>query len=206
MVLCVSAILAPEPAFDEKGEATPTFPGLELTDGWYRIRAVTDATLGRAVSAGRLQIGYKIAITGARLDASRDGTEVLEAITKSRLIISGNSTSIAAWSTRLGFTNKPFISSLPSLTRDGGAVSLMDIRIKKVFPLAYISGKRGEHISPWTAAEEFKMQDQWKVSCCSDEFFFVPPDATALLLTGKILAGKDETDAGAAKSNSASGR
>lgn len=67
MVLCVSAIHRPEPATDEEGKVVPVKPFLELTDGWYRINAEIDDCLVRAVNKGVIDIGRKIAISGARV-------------------------------------------------------------------------------------------------------------------------------------------
>jgi hypothetical protein len=41
--------------------------GIELTDGWYRIRATTDKALTRAAKKGKLAAGRKIAVAGARV-------------------------------------------------------------------------------------------------------------------------------------------
>lgn len=60
MVVCVSAIME-----DENGE-----PMLEVTDGWYRLRAEIDAPLARAVKKGAIRVGRKLAICGARVRIS----------------------------------------------------------------------------------------------------------------------------------------
>jgi breast cancer 2 susceptibility protein len=96
-----------------------------------------------------------------QLDADREGTHVLEAVNKSSLRITGNSTCLMPWDSRLGFTHKPFISALRSLSPDGGNIPLLDIRISKVFPLAYISSEKGKGTSPWSSEEEYKLQDEW---------------------------------------------
>lgn len=66
------------------------------------------------------------------------------------------------WDRRLGFTYKPFIATLRSLCPDGGNIPLLDVRISKVFPLAYITTEKGKGTSPWSAEEEYKLQDEWK--------------------------------------------
>lgn len=43
--------------------------GLELTDGWYRIRSNVDLTLKSACERGKIVVGSKLAITGARVCA-----------------------------------------------------------------------------------------------------------------------------------------
>jgi breast cancer 2 susceptibility protein len=57
MILCVSQVQQ-----RENGEVD-----IELTDGWYRIRTASDKTLARAVKKGKLAVGRKIAVAGARV-------------------------------------------------------------------------------------------------------------------------------------------
>ena len=40
---------------------------LEVTDGWYRIDAQIDATLKRAVESGKIGVGRKLAVCGAKV-------------------------------------------------------------------------------------------------------------------------------------------
>jgi breast cancer 2 susceptibility protein len=51
---------------------------------------------------------------------------------------------------------------LRSLSPDGGNIPLLEVRISKVFPLAYITTEKGKGTSPWSAEEEYKLQDEWK--------------------------------------------
>ena len=73
LVLCVSDIRWAEPP--EAREMNPdeepllVIAGLELTDGWYRIRANIDMTLRSAVERGRIVVGCKLAISGARVSS-----------------------------------------------------------------------------------------------------------------------------------------
>ncbi len=69
MVLCVSEIKWLENRLLENGEMYHGCPELELTDGWYKIRAQVDAPLTRAIRKGTLAIGRKIAIVGARVSS-----------------------------------------------------------------------------------------------------------------------------------------
>ena len=74
LVLCVTAIRWAEPP--EAREMNPdeeplmVISGLELTDGWYRIRANIDITLKNAAERGRIAVGCKLAISGARVRLS----------------------------------------------------------------------------------------------------------------------------------------
>lgn len=67
MVLCVASI-TPLRIEQAQHAQTPSHSSiLELTDGWYRIKASADIALQRAIEAGRLRSGYKLAIAGARV-------------------------------------------------------------------------------------------------------------------------------------------
>jgi hypothetical protein len=66
MVLCVSGVTWPEGATDDS-PPIESHPELEVTDGWYRLRAQVDQPLARAIRRGIIQVGRKIAISGARV-------------------------------------------------------------------------------------------------------------------------------------------
>ena len=75
MILCVSQLLWDDPPDDGYGHddavaMTQVIVGVELTDGWYRIRAQIDPTLKSACERGKLTVGSKLAITGARVSAT----------------------------------------------------------------------------------------------------------------------------------------
>jgi hypothetical protein len=72
MVLCVSNILWPPPDDNEDGVPTISHPELELTDGWYRVRAQVDLPMARAVKRGIIKVGRKIGIAGARVSRSQN--------------------------------------------------------------------------------------------------------------------------------------
>lgn len=71
MVLCVSQIRWDDPpdvdTLKEGEEPVIVIVGLELTDGWYRIRANVDGTLKSACERGKIVVGSKLAISGARV-------------------------------------------------------------------------------------------------------------------------------------------
>lgn len=70
MVLCISDVIWP--ANGSEGDTAPvqTYPELEVTDGWYRLRAHIDAPLVRAVRKGKIKIGRKIAVAGAKVSSA----------------------------------------------------------------------------------------------------------------------------------------
>lgn len=71
MVLCVSQIRWEETPNElenaEAHDSALTIVGLELTDGWYRIRANVDRTLKSACERGKIVLGCKLAISGAKV-------------------------------------------------------------------------------------------------------------------------------------------
>ena len=46
-------------------------PEFVLTDGWYKIRAKTDQLLARAARKGKIRVGRKLGIIGARVGCSQ---------------------------------------------------------------------------------------------------------------------------------------
>ncbi|KAJ1600303.1 hypothetical protein NDA14_005557 [Ustilago hordei] len=164
MVLFVSKIMEEEKEIQDRSGQVVVRKNtlLELSDGWYRIQAQLDPVLASACRRGRVRIGQKLAIMGATLDAHGEGNEVLTAYHMSSLVLSSNSVSLARWDAKLGFTSTRFFASLRSLTPEGGLVSLMDVVITKVFPLAYVDTERnGSPSAPRGEQEEAEEQQVW---------------------------------------------
>ena len=69
MVLCISDIIWPAGGSEVDTAPAQTHPSLEVTDGWYRIRARIDAPLARGVRKGKIKIGRKIAVGGAKVSS-----------------------------------------------------------------------------------------------------------------------------------------
>lgn len=166
MVLLVAKILEEENEVqDRSGQVVVRKETiLELSDGWYRIQAQVDSVLAQACQRGQLRVGHKLAVMGATLDAQGEGNEVLAAYHLSTLVLSGNATSLASWDARLGFAPQPFFAGLRSLTPEGGVVSLMDVVITKVFPLAYVDAERttDRSTAPRGEQEEAEQLEAWK--------------------------------------------
>lgn len=139
---------------------------LELTDGWYRMRARMDRTLSRAFKRGRIPQGMKLAIQGAKLASnSTDGNDVLAASGISHLVLSGNGTSPAPWDSRMGFQKHTFSASLRSLTAEGGLVPSMEVTITRLFPVAFVDANglsTQQTGSARGAAEEADAQRAWE--------------------------------------------
>ncbi|GAA5824317.1 hypothetical protein JCM10212_005834 [Sporobolomyces blumeae] len=164
LVLCVSQIRWGDPPEDIDAADVPlTIVGLELTDGWYRIRTNVDGTLRSACERGKIVVGTKLAIAGAKLESSTsEGIDVLDALGRSFLTISGNSTSLARWDAALGFQPAGFVASFDSLTSTGGVVALIDVVVDKVYPCGYLDMRRGRSSETWGADEERERAEAWR--------------------------------------------
>ena len=55
---------------DGEGRPVDPHPELEVTDGWYRLRARVDRPLARAVRRGLIGVGTKLAVSGAKVGMS----------------------------------------------------------------------------------------------------------------------------------------
>ncbi|KAG8948639.1 hypothetical protein FRC04_009403 [Tulasnella sp. 424] len=178
MVLCVCGIAPGEDTVTENGEVIEGLPTLDVTDGWYKLRATVDVALARAVKRGLIKSGTKLAMSGAKFQGGKEGIEPLQAYEKTCLELHGNSTTLARWDAKLGFQAKPFICTLRSLTVDGGPVPLMDIQVTKLFPVAYIEmprpseeaeGEEPPRPIPRCEAEEREARDQWQQKRVNEE-------------------------------------
>lgn len=67
MVLCVSDILWSGGGVTDDGLKIEPYPELELTDGWYRLRAQVDLPMARAVSRNVISVGRKLGFAGAKV-------------------------------------------------------------------------------------------------------------------------------------------
>ncbi|KAJ7269415.1 hypothetical protein B0H12DRAFT_1208887 [Mycena haematopus] len=168
MVLCVSNITWSEPGMTDDGIPIPPHPELEVTDGWYRLRAQVDAPLARAVRRGAISVGRKIGVVGARLHTERkDASEVLEAYNSTNLVLSGNSSHLVPWHAKLGFQISAPVATMHSLTADGGMVAAMDLVILKTYPIAFlefIEDENGEkhREGPRNERDEAEAEEKWK--------------------------------------------
>ncbi|XP_078684329.1 uncharacterized protein LOC144917871 [Branchiostoma floridae x Branchiostoma belcheri] len=113
---------------------------IELTDGWYGVRAALDPPLARLVESKRISVGQKLCVSGAELVGSQDACSPLEAPANLLLKLSANATRRARWEAKLGFHSnpQPFPVSLGSLCADGGMVGCVDIMVLRSYPMQYM--------------------------------------------------------------------
>uniref|UniRef100_A0A8B9XT20 BRCA2 DNA repair associated n=1 Tax=Bos mutus grunniens TaxID=30521 RepID=A0A8B9XT20_BOSMU len=146
LVLCVSEIISlstdiSEPSSNKTSSVDTTKVAVvQLTDGWYAIKAQVDPPLSALLKNGRLTVGQKIVIHGAELVGSPDACTPLEAPESLMLKISANSTRPACWYAKLGFSPDPRPLPLPlsSLFSDGGNVGCVDIIIQRAYPIQWM--------------------------------------------------------------------
>ncbi|NXU38510.1 BRCA2 protein, partial [Drymodes brunneopygia] len=162
LVLCISKIIslntAVSPSSSNKNmESKKAAALIEVTDGWYGIRALLDPPLKAFLDRRRLTVGQKIIVHGAELVGPQNGCTPLEAPDSLMLKISANSTRRARWHTRLGFHRdpRPFPLPLASLYSEGGAVGCIDVLIQRTYPIQWMEKtSAGSYVFRNSRAEE----------------------------------------------------
>jgi len=179
MCLVIVGIIRPPAHSSPIKGCSPPSEVLELSDGWYKIKAHLDPVLVRVLKRGTLRVGFKLAISGASTEApitDHSKSQQMEkrkkpaakergpceevAEEEMRLYLQGNATSRARWAESLGLRPRPWVANLSSLTPDGGKIPLMDILIVKVYPPTFVDqdGRMGR----WELAQEKKLQVAWE--------------------------------------------
>ena len=118
--------------------ATPTVSEIEVTDGWYGVRARLDAKLTQHVREGRLRVGSKIFAVGAELKGVTDAVSPLsEEAEMAYLCLHVNGARPAPWDATLGRVGYNLTVPLRTVVPDGGIVPRMLIRIRHVYPMMH---------------------------------------------------------------------
>ncbi|NWR01437.1 BRCA2 protein, partial [Paradoxornis webbianus] len=162
LVLCISKIISlntvVSPSSSNKNvESKKAAALIEVTDGWYGIRALLDPPLKAFLDRRRLTVGQKIIVHGAELVGPQSGCTPLEAPDSVMLKISANSTRRVRWHTKLGFHRdpRPFPLPLSSLYSEGGAVGCVDVVIQRTYPIQWMEKtSAGSYVFRNSRAEE----------------------------------------------------
>ncbi|XP_039422142.1 breast cancer type 2 susceptibility protein isoform X4 [Corvus cornix cornix] len=162
LVLCISKIISlntvVSPSSSSKNmESKKAAALIEVTDGWYGIRALLDPPLKALLDRRRLTVGQKIIVHGAELVGPQNGCTPLEAPDSLMLKISANSTRRARWHAKLGFHRdpRPFPLPLSSLYSEGGAVGCIDVVIQRTYPIQWMEKtSAGSYVFRNSRAEE----------------------------------------------------
>ncbi|NWU45590.1 BRCA2 protein, partial [Hylia prasina] len=162
LVLCISKIISlntvVSPSSSNKNmESKKAAALIEVTDGWYGIRALLDPPLKAFLDRRRLTVGQKIIVHGAELVGPQNGCTPLEAPDSLMLKMSANSTRRVRWHTKLGFHRdpRPFPLPLSSLYSEGGAVGCIDVVIQRTYPVQWMEKtSAGSYVFRNSRAEE----------------------------------------------------
>jgi len=154
MVLCVSTVRvwggAPPPTPGSggggsvgAGDASGTPAEVELTDGWYWVRAVLDGPLSALLRRGWFGEGSKLLIVHAELAGDAQPAPPLEACKRACLKVHYNGCRRARWDAKLGFCaaaahpSSGFHAPLAAVHASGGLVPCLTLMVTRVYPLLF---------------------------------------------------------------------
>eukprot|EP01119_Soliformovum_irregulare_P019187 TRINITY_DN6024_c0_g1_i4.p1 TRINITY_DN6024_c0_g1~~TRINITY_DN6024_c0_g1_i4.p1 ORF type:complete len:1593 (+),score=497.31 TRINITY_DN6024_c0_g1_i4:55-4833(+) len=127
MILCVSAL-------EIEGENVK----LELTDGWYCVKARLDANLEKHALLGKIYVGLKLRICGAELVGTGQPVTPLEVTSSTFLKLNSNSTRRAFWFSKLGKQRGTFPqTNLNALLKDGGMIPHITVIVQRQYPILF---------------------------------------------------------------------
>ena len=159
VVLCVSRISIPDTG--------P--PSLELTDGWYFVKAELDKPLEKLLKSGKIYPGQKLHTQGCKLTGISGPCPILESPPTLRLSLSFNSTRVAKRFEVLGSRKAFFPVCIRSIVEEGGTVNCLDCTITRIFPAVYFEKLAdGKTIARSTQVEEEAFQE-WQVRLLNTE-------------------------------------
>jgi hypothetical protein len=182
MILCIAQIRWPG---DKDAKCL-----LELTDGWYSLRASTDPQLSSLVLAGKISVGSKIIVSNSTLVGAEDGVDPTDATfdpfsdESPTLRIYANAVRLAKWDAKLGFVrpsrNCPgalLVSRISAVLEGGGTIPVIDVVVVKTYPLLYLekaeeSSSRSRILTETEEARRalsFEKMRQKLVEECSEE-------------------------------------
>ncbi|CAO2820162.1 unnamed protein product [Amaranthus hypochondriacus] len=134
LVLCVSEIKSPNPSLEGKSSIST----IELTDGWYSIRAQLDHLLSKQLAGGKLFVGQKLQICGAGLNGWDGPVSPLKALPTVSLVMHMNGTYRVSWDERLGFCRSACAPLAFRCIKDGGGiVPCTIVGITRIYPVLY---------------------------------------------------------------------
>eukprot|EP01127_Copromyxa_protea_P006741 TRINITY_DN16731_c0_g1_i1.p1 TRINITY_DN16731_c0_g1~~TRINITY_DN16731_c0_g1_i1.p1 ORF type:complete len:1023 (-),score=159.30 TRINITY_DN16731_c0_g1_i1:29-2881(-) len=114
---------------------------VEVTDGWYCVCALLDPLLSKALQSGKIKVGQKLHVYGAKLSGNEQGCTPLELDPDNPTIMLKlfvNATRRARWWTTLGAQKNPsFVVSLSSVKSNGGIIPCLDLCVERVFPMVF---------------------------------------------------------------------
>ncbi|XP_031738661.1 protein BREAST CANCER SUSCEPTIBILITY 2 homolog B isoform X3 [Cucumis sativus] len=111
---------------------------VELTDGWYSIDALLDGPLSKQLLMGKLFVGQKLRIWGARLCGWIGPVSPLEMPETVNLMLHINGTFRAHWADRLGFCKNAGVPlSFKCIKSSGGPIPWTLVGVSRKYPVLY---------------------------------------------------------------------
>jgi breast cancer 2 susceptibility protein len=133
---------------------------LELSDGWYFIKAELDPKLTKYVQNNLIKVGTKLLVSNAQLVGNEDGVDPLDKrdeVSKSVLQLTANATRLAKWNAKLGFVNssnsrapkgKLLIKRLSDVVEGGGNLPAIQLFVQRVYSLLYYEKSESDSSDP----------------------------------------------------------
>lgn len=143
--------------------AAPTMSEIEVTDGWYGVRARLDAKLTQHVREGRLRVGSKLFAAGSDLRGVTNPVSPLSEDAESAyLCLHANGTRPAPWDATLGRTTYNLSIPMRSVVPDGGVIPRMIFRIRHVYPMMHQERRDEEKSVMRCQPAEHRAQANWQ--------------------------------------------
>ncbi|KAL6520885.1 hypothetical protein OROGR_017454 [Orobanche gracilis] len=143
MVLCISSVRENrDPDFGNESvslnDGKDRASRIELTDGWYSVKAWLDEPLSRMLASGKLFLGQKLRIWGAKLSGWVGPVSPFEASQTTSLLLHMNGTYRCDWAERLGFCKFAGVPlAFRCIKETGGAVPSTLVGVTRIYPLRY---------------------------------------------------------------------
>ena len=163
-VFVVSAIrsMTSASAFGMTSASAPTTCEIEVTDGWYGLRASLDASLTRRVREGKIRVGCKLFCVGAELRGVQEAVSPFsEEAENAVLCLRVNGTRLAPWDAKLGRVRRTLTVPLRCVEPDGGVVPRLLVHVRRVYPIAYQERNEDDSTTRRSERAEARAHEAW---------------------------------------------
>ncbi|XP_051142662.1 protein BREAST CANCER SUSCEPTIBILITY 2 homolog B-like [Andrographis paniculata] len=111
---------------------------IELTDGWYSVKAQLDELLSQQLASGKLFLGQKLKICGAKLSSWLGPVSPLETSQQPCLHLHINGTYRCHWAEKLGFCKNAGVPlAFRCIKGTGGAIPSTLVGVTRIYPILY---------------------------------------------------------------------
>lgn len=142
--------------------AAPTTCEIEITDGWYGLRASLDASLTRRVREGKIRVGCKLFCVGAELRGAQEAVSPFsEEAENVVLCLRVNGTRLAPWDAKLGRVRRTLTVPLRCVEPDGGVVPRLLVHVRRVYPIAYQERNEDDSTTRRSERAEARAHEAW---------------------------------------------